>query len=313
MNQRLPLAFYTGFLLIVMAPLAMAQKPVVTLSTTSLNFGTAEAGTMTAAQVVTLTNTGTAALNITQLSAGSAYQVFNDCPATVNAGASCTFGVVFQPQTPGTYSYSVSIKDNAANSPQKVTLNGTATAPVVGLSPKALTFGTQAVGTTSSVQAVTLTNQGTTTLTINSILPSGDFAQTNTCAGTLAAGENCTINITFSPTAGGARGGAVTINSAGNSPQNVSLLGTASSGSASLSATTLTFANQNLWTKSAAQTVTLTNKGSTALQIVSVVASGDYSQTNNCGSSIAPIGELRDHRHLSTWRNRNPHRLCHSE
>lgn len=287
MSQRLPLAFYVGLILIVIAPLAMAQQPVVTLSATSLNFGTTEAGTMTAAQVVTLTNTGNAALNITQLSAGSAYQVFNDCPATVNAGASCIFGVVFQPQTAGTYSYSASIKDNAANSPQKVTLNGTATAPVVGLSPNALTFGAQAVGTTSGVQAVTLTNQGTTTLTISSIIASGDFAQTNTCTGTLAAGKNCTINISFSPTSGGARGGAVTINSAGNSPQNVSLLGTGSSGSASLSASTLTFANQNLWTKSAAQTVTLTNTGSTALQIISVVASGDYTQTNNCGTSVA--------------------------
>ena len=287
MSQRLPLALCSALLLMVIAPLAMAQKPVVTLSATSLNFGTTEAGTMTAAQVVTLTNTGNAVLTITQLSAGSAYQVFNDLCATVNAGASCTFGVVFQPQTAGTYSYSVSIKDNAADSPQKVTLNGTATAPVVGLSPNALTFGTQAVGTTSAVQAVTLTNQGTSTLTINSIIPSGDFAQTNTCTGTLAAGKNCMISITFSPTVGGARGGAVTISSAGNSPQNVSLLGTASSGSASLSATTLTFSNQNLWTKSAAQTVTLTNTGSTALPIISVVASGDYAQTNNCGSSVA--------------------------
>jgi hypothetical protein len=287
MNQRLPLAFYTGLLLIVMAPLAMAQKPVVTLSTTSLNFGTTEAGTMTAAQVVTLTNTGTAALNITTLSAGSSYQVFNDCPSTVNAGASCTFGVVFQPQTAGSFPYSVSIMDNAANSPQKVTLNGTATAPVVGLSPNALTFGAQAVGTTSSKQAVTLTNQGTSTLTISSITSSGDFAQTNTCTGSLAAGKNCTVNITFSPTAGGARGGAVTVNSAGNSAQNVTLLGTASSGTASLSATTLTFSNQNLWTKSTPQTVTLTNTGSTALPIISVVASGDYAQTNNCGSSVA--------------------------
>jgi HYDIN/CFA65/VesB family protein/ASPM-SPD-2-Hydin domain-containing protein len=287
MSQRLPLAFCLVLLLIVIAPLAMASGPIVTLSATTLNFGTTEAGTMTAAQVVTLTNTGTAALDITQLSAGSAYQIFNDCPATVNAGASCTFGVVFQPQTAGTYSYSAQIKDNAPGSPQKVTLNGTATAPVVGLSPNALTFGTQAVGTTSAVQAVTLTNQGTTTLTISSIVPSGDFAQTNTCAGTLAAGKNCTINITFSPTTGGARGGAVTINSAGNSAQNVSLLGTASSGTASLSPPTLTFSSQSLWTKSTAQTVTLTNKGTTALQIISVVASGDYSQTNNCGSSVA--------------------------
>src|SRR5271169_198154 len=144
MNQRLPLAFYTGLLLIVMAPLAMAQKPVVTLSTSTLNFGTTEAGTMTAAQVVTLTNTGDAVLNITQLSAGSAYQVFNDLCVTVNAGASCTFGIVFQPQTAGSFPYSAQIKDNAAGSPQKVTLNGTATAPVVGLSPDALIFGVQA-------------------------------------------------------------------------------------------------------------------------------------------------------------------------
>jgi hypothetical protein len=287
MNQRLPLAFFLGFLLTIVAPLAMADAPVVTLSATTLNFGTTEAGTMTAAQVVTITNTGNAALNITQLSAGSAYQVFNDCPATVNAGASCTFGVVFQPQTAGSFPYSAQIKDNAAGSPQKVTLNGTATAPVVGLSPNALTFGTQAVGTTSSKQAVTLTNQGTTTLTINSITASGDFAQTNTCTGTLAANANCTISITFSPTAGGARGGAVTVNSAGNSAQNVTLLGTASSGTASLSATTLTFTNQNIWTKSAAQTVTLTNKGTTALPIISIVASGDYAQTNNCAASLA--------------------------
>lgn len=287
MNQRLPLALFPRLLLIFTASLALAQKPVVTLSATSLNFGTTEAGTMTAAQVVTLTNTGNAVLTITQLSAGSAYQVFNDGCTTVNPGASCTFGVVFQPQTAGTYPYSAQIRDNAAGSPQKVTLNGIATAPVVGLSPDALTFGVQAVGTTSSVQAVTLTNQGTTTLTISSITSSGDFAQTNTCTGTLAAGKNCTISITFSPTAGGSRGGSVTINSTGNSPQNVSLLGTASSGSGSLSATTLTFGNQNLWTKSTAQTVTLTNKGSTALQIISIVASGDYTQTNNCGSSVA--------------------------
>jgi len=265
----------------------MAQKPVVKLSTTSLNFGTIEAGTMSLAQVVTLTNTGDAVLTITQLSAGSAYQVFNDCPSTVDAGASCDFGVVFQPQTAGTFPYQASIKDNAAGSPQKVQLSGTAAAPVLGLSPDALTFAAQAVGTTSPVQAVTLTNQGSSTLTISSIVPSGDFAETNTCAATLAAGASCTISITFSPTTGGARGGAVTINSAGNSPQNISLIGTASSGTASLSATTLTFGEQDLWTNSTAQNVTLTNKGTTTLEIIGVLASGDYSQTNTCGSSLA--------------------------
>jgi hypothetical protein len=64
MKQRLPFAFYSGLLLMVIAPLAMAQEPIVTLSATSLSFGTLEAGTMSPAQVVTLTNTGDAVLTI---------------------------------------------------------------------------------------------------------------------------------------------------------------------------------------------------------------------------------------------------------
>ena len=290
MNQRFPLAFYLGLLLIVIAPSAIAQQPVVTLSATSLKFGTIEAETTSPVQVVTLTNTGNAVLTITQLLGAGGYHLFNDGCTTVAAGDSCTFGVVFQPTAAGTYLSGVAITDNAANSPQKVKLSGTATAPVIGLSPNTLTFGAQAVGTTSSVQGVTLTNQGTGTLTINSITASGDFAQTNTCPGSLGTGANCTISVTFSPTTGGARGASVTVNSTGNSPQNVSLLGTASSGTASLSPTTLTFGKQNIWTTSSPQniqTVTLMNTGSTPLEIISVLASGDYSQTNNCGSSLA--------------------------
>lgn len=287
MNKRFRLPFYPGFLLMVIAPLAIGQQPVVTLSATSLKFGTLEAESTSPVQVVTLTNTGNAVLTITELSAAKGYHLFNDGCTTVAAGDSCTFGVVFQPTTAGSYPSAVTIADNAANSPQRVGLSGTATAPIVGLSPNALSFGLQAVGSTSAVQNVTLTNEGTSTLTINSITASGDFAQTNMCPGSLASGANCMISITFSPTTGGARGGSVTINSAGNSPQNVSLIGTASSGTASLSPTTVTFAKQNIWTSSSAQTVTLTNTGNTPLEIISVVASGDYAQTNNCDSSLA--------------------------
>ena len=125
---------------------------MVTLSATSLKFGTIEAGTMSPVQVVTLTNTGNAVLTITQLSAASAYHLFNDGCTTVAAGDSCTFGVSFEPMAAGKYASAVTIADNASGSPQKVGLSGTATAPVVGLSPNTLSFGVQAVGTTSAVQ-----------------------------------------------------------------------------------------------------------------------------------------------------------------
>jgi len=102
--------------------------------------------------------------------------------------------------------------------------------PLVQLSRPSLDFGSQTVNTTSVPQTVTLTNTGTAVLTISSIVPSGDFAQTNTCPiapTTLAAGANCTIGVTFTPTATAARDGTLAITSdAPGSPHTVALSGT---------------------------------------------------------------------------------------
>jgi len=109
MNRRLPLALYSGLLLFVVTPLAMAQQPVVTISAKSLKFGILGAGTMSPVQVVTLTNTGTAALTITQLSAGARFTCSTMgapqlLPATVAALALCS-----SRSTTGTYSSAVTI------------------------------------------------------------------------------------------------------------------------------------------------------------------------------------------------------------
>lgn len=96
------------------------------------------------------------------------------------------------------------------------------------LSTGTLQFGAQPVGTTSGPQAVTLSNTGTAALTITSIAKSGDFkVATTTCGTTLAAGGNCTINITFHPTKTGTRVGTLTIKDFNtSSPQTVTLSGT---------------------------------------------------------------------------------------
>jgi hypothetical protein len=97
--------------------------------------------------------------------------------------------------------------------------------------PTSLTFGNQATGSTSAAQTVTLTNNGTAALTISGIATSGDFAQTNGCSASLAAGASCSISITFTPTASGSRSGALTItDNAANSPQTVALTGASASG-----------------------------------------------------------------------------------
>ena len=101
--------------------------------------------------------------------------------------------------------------------------------------PSSLSFGSQATGTTSSAQAVTVSNTGTAAASVSSIAASGDYAQTNNCGSSIAAGASCTVNVTFTPTATGTRTGAVTITSnATNSPTTISLTGTGTTSNANL-------------------------------------------------------------------------------
>jgi hypothetical protein len=105
-------------------------------------------------------------------------------------------------------------------------------APSVTFTPTSLTFAAQAIGTTSAPQSITVSNTGNAPLFINSAATRGtnplDFTQVSDgCSGvTLAAGTSCSVSITFSPTASGARSATfiLTDNAAG-SPQTVPISG----------------------------------------------------------------------------------------
>jgi len=168
---------------------------------------------------------------------------------------------------------------------------------LVMLSPTAIDFGNQDVGTTSSPQNITLVNNQGVPLNISSIAPTGtnagDFAQTNNCGSSVIAGGSCTISVTFSPTATGTRSANLTIaDDAPGSPQSVSLTGTGVSSSTplvSLSPTSLVFASQVIGTTSGGKQVKVTNVGSANLTVTAVAASGDYQETDTCvGSTILP-------------------------
>jgi hypothetical protein len=209
----------------------------VTLSPPSLAFSLQPLYTSSAAQSVTVTNTGTAKLSILTVKiAGTDASDFaksaDTCTgATVIPNGTCAVGVKFTPSAAGSLSASLSFTDIAPNSPQTMTLSGTGTGVGVGFSPTSITFPDQALGSSSSAQTVTLTNTGNLPLALTSIAitgsNSGDFAQTNTCGSTVGAGANCAIKVTFTPVALGSRTGAITItDNALDSPQTVSLTGT---------------------------------------------------------------------------------------
>jgi len=203
------------------------------LSPSSLNFGDVATGTTSPARVVTLTNVGTTSLTITSIAIAGAnvgdFAQTHTCGTSLARAASCAIRVTFKPTATGARSAAVSITDNAAGSPQSLPLRGVGT--TAKLSPTSLNFGSVAVGTTSPATIVTLTNVGTTSLTISSIAitgtNSGNFGQSNTCGTSLAVSASCTISVKFRPTATGARSAAISItDNAAGSPQNVALSGT---------------------------------------------------------------------------------------
>ncbi len=226
--------------------------------------------------------------------------------ATNNGGGHFTGGTpVLQPGFHILYAYSTdgqeatSTNTGFQSSPliSNITAYGFLVAPVplVSLSASSLTFSSQIVATTSLAQTVTLTNTGNATLSISTATLGGtnpaDFTTTaDTCSSAnVAPNGTCTISVTFTPTATGTRTGTITImDNAASSPHTVRLTGTGVSAAIlSLSTPSLTFGSQLVGTTSAPQTITLTNTGAGSLGILSIGTTGDFGQTNKCGTSLA--------------------------
>jgi len=215
-----------------------AAAPTATLSPTTLSFGSVNTGVTSAAQMLTLSNTGNAALTISGITIGGAnptdFAETNTCGTSLAAGAMCTISVTFTPSLAASFAATVSVADNATGSPQTATLTGSGTvppAPVATLSPTTVSFGNVVQGVTSSAQTLTLSNTGNATLTISGVTIGGanptDFADTTTCGETLAAGSSCTISVTFTPSSVASFAATVSVaDNAAGSPQTASLSGT---------------------------------------------------------------------------------------
>ena len=166
-------------------------------------------------------------------------------------------------------------------------------APAVSMGPWSLDFGPQYVGTTSASQTSVLRNMGSAPLIISDQNTSGDFAESDDCAGTVAAASFCTLTFTFTPTATGDRTGTFTISdSAQGSPHTLSLSGSGTDTRVSVSPASLTFPDTTIGSASPAQTVTLSNTGSVAVTVSAVPLSGDFSiVSDTCtGSTVQPNG-----------------------
>lgn len=205
----------------------------------------------------------------------------------VDPSDDCTFWYVDQyEKVTGSFNWNTNIGSFAFTG-----CGGGGGGPVVTLTPTALVFAKTVVGTTTTAKSVTVANTGSSTLNISSIVVSGDFAPATSpkpCGSTLAAGANCIIKVTFTPTQLGARTGNITItDNASNSPQTVPLSGTGIA-PVTLTPTSATYAAQTVGTTSLPKTFTLKNSQSVTLSSIVISTTGDFSvSTTTCGASLA--------------------------
>jgi hypothetical protein len=264
--------------------------PLWVFSNKSIGFPSQVDGTASPSQAVTLTNNGSKA-DTPSISISGDFAMTNTCAGSVVRGASCTILLTFSPTSSGERTGTLT----AANGNQSATvaLSGIGetpllTGPSAAFSVASLAFAAQVEGTTSSAQTVSLTNQSANDLTPE-IYVSGDYAETNTCGGSLGPGAACTLSIIFSPTAAGSRSGTLTASGgAAGALLSVSLTGTGEAQSGPFwvfSAINLSFPPQIDGSASTAQTVALTNLSTGPIN-PSISITGEFSQSNTCTTAL---------------------------
>ena len=243
----------------------------------SLSYGNVGTGTSSVKQI-TLTNAGTAAVQITAISiTGTGLTASGvTVPTTLNPSATATLSVTFAPTGAGAVSGNLTITSNGSGSPLRIPVSGTGVQAGLSVSPSSFNFGSVIDGQTKS-QIFTITNTGTATLTISQVsITAAGYSVNGLSTTSVAPGGTATFNAVFAPTSAGSLAGSVSIASnAPTSPSTVALSGTgmAVTQTLSFSATSMAFGNVNTGTSST-KTETITNTGNTSVQISQVSVSG---------------------------------------
>ncbi|HEX4998070.1 MAG TPA: choice-of-anchor D domain-containing protein [Terriglobia bacterium] len=265
---------------------------LVTLSPTSLQFGTVTLGSTSAGQTVTLTNSGDAPLTINNIAITGDFSETHDCGSVLAAGESCAFNVLFSPLAVSTRNGEITITDNAVGTPHKVALNGFGSGALLSTTPTSLVFSSQPVGVPGTAKTITIRNTGNVAMTITSIETTGDFSKSGSC-GLIGVNGFCNISVTFTPTAPGERSGALTITgSAFGSPYVAPLSGTGIAVDLSFVPPVVSFGDVHTGTTSTI-TALLKNNRTEPVNISSITASAGFSIVSHCGDALEPLADCQ--------------------
>lgn len=294
-------AFALSAVLLSGCGVSFRALPTVSLSPSSLLWHRVNVGGTSGAKQVTVTNTspaGALPLVISSINLSANFiQSATTCPvapATLAIGASCEISISFRPTTSGALTGKLSLTDNATDTPASVSLSATGGIGFLLFNPTSMSFPGVAPKTTSQPKTATLTNEGSTPVTIVRIWTSGHFAEGDNCPSspnTLAPGGSCSVSVVSSPVAAGTIAGSVNVE---DNFGNVTQLYLSGSDQGGPDVNTLMFVPSSLlWGKvavggtSAAKSITIQNFGSSSVSFSDISVGRDFLITaSTCSASL---------------------------
>jgi Beta-propeller repeat len=243
---------------------------------------------------LTLRNVSSVPLLISSIVATSNFTQGGDCSSTIAAGQGCT--LILSGAADGKASGSVSITSNASPATQTFKILKSKTGDTVGavviINPASLTYPAQLVSYASAVQPVRVRNVGLQPSTLNSIVISGDFTQTNDCPAVLSPATFCTISVVYKPSAAGQSSGSLDITH-DSTDDSVYLSGTGSSSAIALSTPVLNFGNQWVGASPLARVINLTNTTPYPASVTGISTTTGFSETDTCTTPLSPQSSCR--------------------
>lgn len=256
----------------------------VSVSPSTISFGPVAVGA-SASSKVSLLNSGTASVGISQLSiSDKSFFIFTQdpFPVTVAAGATYTFEASFSPASAGAFSGQLTVMDAAASPIAEVSMSGSGVEPAteqITVAPSNISFGNVPVNS-ESTQSLKLSSTGTAPVTVTSATLTGaGFSMSGaTFPVTLNPGMTLALSVQFAPTASGAVNGQLTVNSNSTSggTTTIALSGTGTNAAKpqlTISPSSLSFGDMADNSKSK-QTLTLSSTGTVPVTISSATLTG---------------------------------------
>ncbi|HUL57345.1 MAG TPA: choice-of-anchor D domain-containing protein [Usitatibacter sp.] len=188
----------------------------------ALDLGTYTLGDPPNTKVVTLTNTGTAPVNINTLSVSGPFTLVSTCGPSIAPTTSCTITIGYSTADLGIHTGTLTVVTDAAGASGAIPLTGNTVpspVPVIKLAPTQIGFGDRLLGSSSGTQRITISNVGNAPATLQLSMSNYDFLLVFTsCGASLAPAESCYADVALRPVGFGPRTGSfiVTTNAAGS-------------------------------------------------------------------------------------------------